>query len=370
MAQKTTRAKTPPQFTEQEEGDPFFSTPTWRVQYEKRKEEADTAGTVELNLIEAMNMAFDEEMARDDKVMILGEDVGRDGGIFRLTDGLMDKYGAQRVVDTPISEMAIAGAATGLALAGYRPIGEMQFCGFSYQAMHHYESQIARLLKRTNGRHKVPMVIHFPYGAGVRALEHHSESPEPMYSYIPGLTVVTPSTPRNARSLLKAAIRSDEPVIFMEPKFLYRKYREAVPLEEEVAELRRTEVVQEGTDLTLVTWGAMRWFCDKAVKMLEEEGVSVEYLDLQTISPMDSDTILASVKKTGRCVIVQENHRSFGVGSEITRRINESDAFYALEAPVGLVAAPDVHTPLLAREHWYMPDESKVVAECKRILEA
>jgi pyruvate dehydrogenase E1 component beta subunit len=340
------------------------------VQYEKQKEQADKTGFVELTMIEAMNMAFDEEMERDDKVMILGEDVGRDGGIFRLTDGLYDKYGRDRVFDTPISEMAIAGAATGLAMAGYRPIGEMQFSGFSYQAHHHYESHMGRMLKRTNGRHRLPMVIHMPYGAGVRALEHHSESREMYWIHTPGLTVVMPSTPRNARGLLKASIRSDEPVIFMEPKFLYRKYREPVPLEEEVATLRATETVQDGDDLTLVTWGAMRWFCDQTVNKLTEEGVSVDYLDLQTVSPMDSVTILDSVKRTGRCVIVQEAPRTGGLGSEITRRINESDAFWNLEAPVGLVSAPDVHTPLLAREHWYMPDEVKILAECRRILAA
>jgi pyruvate dehydrogenase E1 component beta subunit len=349
--------------------DPFYSKTTWMVQYEKQKVEADKTGMVQLNLIEAMNMAFDEEMARDEKVMILGEDVGRDGGIFRLTDGLMDKYGRNRVYDTPISEMAIAGAATGLAMAGYRPIGEMQFDGFSYQAMHHYESHMARFLKRTNGRHKLPMVIHMPIGAGVRALEHHSESREAYYAHTPGLTVVMPSTPRNARSLLKASIRSDDPVMFLEPKFLYRKYRADVPLADEVGELRKTDVVREGGDLTIVTWGAMRWFTDKAVEMLVAEGVDVELLDLLTVSPMDSETIIQSVKKTGRCVIVQEAPRSGGWGSEITRRINE-DAFWHLEAPVGLVSAPDVHTPLLAREHWYMPDEHKIVRECKRVLAA
>ena len=353
-----------------ERDDPFFSRPTWELQYERQKEQADKTGYVELNLIEAMNMAFDEEMTNDPKVLITGEDVGRDGGIFRLTDGLMDKHGRHRVVDSPISEMGIAGACTGLAMAGYRPIGEMQFSGFSYQAMHHYESHMARMLKRSNGRFKLPMVIHMPYGAGVRALEHHSESRETYFAHTPGLTVVMPSTPRNARSLLKAAIQSDEPVIFMEPKFLYRKYREPIPLEEEVAELRKTDVVQEGDDLTIVTWGAMRWFVDKAVNQLQEEGVSVELLDLQTVSPMDSETIVRSVQKTGRCVIVQEAPRSGGWGSEITRRIVESEAFYNLEAPIGLVCAPDVHTPLLAREHWYMPDEVKVLAECRRILEA
>ena len=353
-----------------ERDDPFFSRPTWELQYERQKEQADKTGYVELNLIEAMNMAFDEEMTNDPKVLITGEDVGRDGGIFRLTDGLMDKHGRHRVVDSPISEMGIAGACTGLAMAGYRPIGEMQFSGFSYQAMHHYESHMARMLKRSKGRFKLPTVIHMPYGAGVRALEHHSESRETYFAHTPGLTVVMPSTPRNARSLLKAAIQSDEPVIFMEPKFLYRKYREPIPLEEEVAELRKTDVVQEGDDLTIVTWGAMRWFVDKAVNQLQEEGVSVELLDLQTVSPMDSETIVRSVQKTGRCVIVQEAPRSGGWGSEITRRIVESEAFYNLEAPIGLVCAPDVHTPLLAREHWYMPDEVKVLAECRRILEA
>ncbi len=348
--------------------DPFFSRPTWELQYERQKEQADKTGYVDLNLIEAMNMAFDEEMADDSKVLIMGEDVGRDGGIFRLTDGLMDKHGKHRVVDTPISEMGIAGACTGLAMQGYRPIGEMQFSGFSYQAFHHYESHMGRMLKRTNGRFKLPMVIHKPNGAGVRALEHHSESREAYYAHTPGLTVVMPSTPRNARSLLKASIRTDDPVIFMEPKFLYRKYREDIPIEEEVAELRKTEVVKEGDDLTIVTWGAMRWFCDQAVEELESAGVSVDYLDLQTISPMDSDTIIASVKKTGRCVIVQEAPRSGGWGSEITRRIVESDAFYALEAPVGMVSAPDVHTPLLAREHWYMPDKDKILRECRKVL--
>ena len=353
-----------------ERDDPFFSRPTWELQHERQKEQVDKTGYVELNLIEAMNMAFDEEMARDEKVLILGEDVGRDGGIFRLTDGLMDKYGKHRVVDSPISEMGIAGASTGLAMAGHRPIGEMQFSGFSYQAHHHYESHMGRMLKRSNGRFKLPMVIHMPYGAGVRALEHHSESREMYWIHTPGLEVIMPSTPRNARSLLKAAIRSDEPTIFMEPKFLYRKYREPVPLKEEVAELRKTEVVQEGEDLTVVTWGAMRWFTDIAVNKLTEEGVSVELLDLQTVSPMDSETILHSVKKTGRCVIVQEAPRTGGLGSEITRRINESDAFWDLEAPVGLVSAPDVHTPLLAREVWSMPDEVKILAECRRILSA
>lgn len=350
--------------------DPFYSKPTWQLQYERQFEKVQETGQVNLNLIEAMNMAFDEEFARDEKVLIMGEDVGRDGGIFRLTDGLYDKYGEDRVIDSPISEMGIAGACTGLAMAGYRPIGEMQFSGFSYQAFHHYESHMGRMLKRSNGRFKLPMVIHMPYGAGVRALEHHSESRETYFAHTPGLTVLMPSTPRNARALLKAAIRSDEPVIFMEPKFLYRKYREPIPMEEEVAELRKTDVVKEGTDLTIVTWGAMRYFTDKAVEQLEAEGVSCEVLDLLTVSPMDSETILQSVKKTGRVVIVQEAPRSGGWGSEITRRINESDAFYALEAPVGLVCAPDVHTPLLARENWYMPDETKIVVECKRILSA
>jgi pyruvate dehydrogenase E1 component beta subunit len=353
-----------------ESENPFFSQPSWQVQADKQTEKMAATGTIELNLIEAMNMAFDEELTRDPKVMIMGEDVGRDGGIFRLTDGLMDKHGEHRVVDTPIAEMGIAGACTGLAMAGYRPIGEMQFSGFCYQAMHHYESHMGRMLKRTNGRHKLPMVIHMPYGAGVRALEHHSESRETYFAHTPGLTVIMPSTPRNARSLLKAAIRSDEPVIFMEPKFLYRKYREAIPVEEEVSELRATEVVQQGTDLTIVTWGAMRYFTERAIKTLEEEdGLSIELLDLQTVSPMDSVTIINSVKKTGKCVIVQEAPRSGGWGSEITRRINE-DAFYSLEAPIGLVCAPDVHTPLLAREHWYMPDEVKICAEVRRILNA
>ncbi len=325
--------------------------------------------TLTLNLIEAMNRAFDEEMARDDKVMILGEDVGKDGGIFRLTDGLMDKYGKHRVVDTPISEMGIAGAATGLAMAGMRPIGEMQFCGFSYQAMHHYESHMARMLKRTQGRFKLPMVIHWPYGAGVHALEHHSESREMYMVHTPGLTAVMPSTPRNARGLLKASIRSDEPVIFMEPKFLYRKYREEFPVDDEVPELRKTAHVRKGDDVTLVTWGAMRYFTDKAAAEMEKHGIEADVLDLQTVSPMDSVPIIESVKRTGRCVIVQEAPRTGGLASEIISRINE-DAFYHLEAPVERVTAPDVHTPLFAREHYYMPDEWKVLRAVQKVLAA
>lgn len=326
-------------------------------------------GVYNVNLIEAMNLAFDEEMARDGRVMILGEDVGKDGGIFRLTDGLMEKYGEHRVVDTPISEMGIAGAVTGLAMAGMRPIGEMQFDGFAYQAMHHYESHLARMLKRTNGAHKLPLVIHWPIGAGVHALEHHSESREAYYCHTPGLTVVMPSTPRNARSLLKASIRSDDPVLFMEPKFLYRKYRQEIPEKEEVAELRRAEVVHEGDDVTVVTWGAMRYFTDIAVQALQNEGHSVELIDLLTVSPMDSETIIRSVKKTGRCCIVHEAPRSGGWAGEIIARINE-DAFYHLEAPVERVTAPDVHTPLFAREHYYMPDEQKIYKGVKRVLDA
>lgn len=324
--------------------------------------------TKPLNMVESINRAFFEEMERDEAVIVLGEDVGLDGGIFRLTDGLLDKFGDKRVVDTPIAESAILGASMGLAIGGFRPVCEMQFSGFSYYAFHQMESQVSRIRRRTQGRFTAPLVMRMPYGAGVRALEHHSESREAYWAHTPGVKVVIPSTPRNARSILKASIRDPDPVVYMEPKALYRKYREEVPQDDEVAQLGKCHVAREGGDVTIVAYGHMLYrTMQQAVPQLEEEGVDAEVIDVQTISPLDSETIINSVKKTGRCVVVHEAPRTLGLGGEIVARINE-DALDHLEAPVARVTGYDIHVPLLAREEWYMPDKARILEGVQRVL--
>ncbi len=322
----------------------------------------------ELTMVEAIPHALDQEMERDEHVMVLGEDVGEDEGIFRATKGLLDKYGEDRVVDTPLAETGIIGCSVGLAINGMVPVPELQFSGFSYQAFHHIESHIARFRKRTQGHWNMPITIRMPMGAGVRALEHHSESRETYWAHTPGLTTVIPRSPYKAWEYLKASIRSPDPVVFMEPKALYRKYREEIPDEDtdELPELGKAEVVQEGDDLTVVSWGHMFHRTEQVVAKLE--GVSVDLIDLPTISPMDSETILDSVKRTGRCVIVQEAHRTLGPASEISARIMD-EAILHLEAPVKRITAPDVITPLLAREQAYMPDTNLIAEGIQETLE-
>ena len=308
-----------------------------------------------LNMVQAINLALRQEMQRDETVLVLGEDVGQDGGVFRVTEGLLEAYGEQRVVDTPLAESAILGAAIGMAVAGLRPVVEMQFSGFSYLMFPQLEGNAGRLRARTQGRLTVPLVARMPYGGGVRALEHHSESREALYAHTPGIKVVIPSGPRNARALLVAAIRDPDPVVFMEPKHSYRAFREEVPEAEETMELGRAQVMQEGSDLTVISWGAMLRPTLKAVAAVQQErGVSIELLDLLTISPMDEQAIVRSVKKTGRCVVVQEAPRTLGPASEIIAVINDQ-ALLHLEAPVARVAQPDVITPYFAREKQFLP---------------
>ena len=313
-----------------------------------------------LNMVQAINLALDEALAADETVVVLGEDVGVDGGVFRVTDGLHAKYGDARVVDTPLAESGIIGTAVGMALAGLRPVGEMQFSGFSYLMIPQLEGHASRFRARTLGQFTVPLVIRMPYGGGVRALEHHSESREATYAHFPGVKVVIPSGPRNARALLRSAIDDPDPVVFMEPKRSYRAFKEEVPAEPEFLPLGEARVVQEGTDVTVVAWGAMLHTTRKAVKALQDDtGVSVELIDLQTISPLDGDTICESVRKTGRLVVVQEAPRSFGVASEIVATVND-DALLYLEAPVARVTGYDVVTPYFGREGTYMPTEGRV----------
>ncbi|WP_166260510.1 alpha-ketoacid dehydrogenase subunit beta [Marinobacter salicampi] len=324
----------------------------------------------ELTMVEAINMALKQEMEADESVLVLGEDVGVDGGIFRVTDGLLKQFGEDRVMDTPVAESGIVGMATGMAIYGMKPVCEMQFSGFSYFAFHQLEGQTSRMRWRSRGRYTVPLVCRMPYGGGVRALEHHSESRETYFAHTPGLKMVIPSGPRNARALLVSAIRDPDPVIFFEPKLNYRSFREEVPEEAETLPIGESQVVREGRDLTLITYGALTQRSLQAAEQLaDEDGVEAEVIDLLSISPLDDRKLSESVQKTGRVVIVHEAHRSFGPGAEIIARINEK-SFYYLEAPVERVAGYDVITPFFAREQDYIPDVSRIIEGARRALSA
>jgi pyruvate dehydrogenase E1 component beta subunit len=321
-----------------------------------------------LNMVKALNQALFQEMERDADVLVLGEDVGVDGGVFRVTDDLQRKYGSQRVIDSPLAEAAIIGTAVGMALYGLRPVCEIQFSGFAFQCFHQIENHCARYRMRSQGRFNIPMVIRMPYGGGVRALEHHSESEEQFYAHIPGLKMVIPSGPRNARALLAAAIRDPDPVIFFEAKSLYHAAKEEVPDESEVMAIGQAQIAREGDALTLIAYGAMLRVALEAADILRaEDGAAVEVIDLLTISPLDRETLVTSVKKTGRAVIVHEAPKSFGPGAEIAASIMDG-AFLSLEAPIRRVAAHDVPFPGFAREKANVPDVPRVVAAVRETL--
>jgi pyruvate dehydrogenase E1 component beta subunit len=321
-----------------------------------------------MTMVQAINLALRQEMEKDDRVIVLGEDVGRDGGVFRVTDGLIDQFGEERSVDTPLAESGIVGTSIGMAVYGLRPVCEIQFSGFSYLAFHQIESHAARLRLRSQGQWEVPLVIRAPYGGGIRALEHHSESREAYYAHTPGLKMVIPSSPRNARALLISAIRDPDPVIFFEPKFVYRAFREEVPEEEETMLLGKPQRVREGKDLTAVSYGAMMRATLEAAEILrEEDGVEAEIIDLLTVSPLDHRPVTESVKKTGRALVVHEAPRSFGAGAEIVARLVEKSFFY-LEAPVARVTGFDVHIPLFSREKFYMPGKERIVRAARNVL--
>ena len=321
-----------------------------------------------LNMVKALNLALFQEMERDGDVLILGEDVGVDGGVFRVTDDLQRKFGSQRVIDSPLAEAAIIGTAVGMALYGLKPICEIQFSGFAFQCFHQIENHCARYRARSQGRFHVPMVIRMPYGGGVRALEHHSESEEQFYAHVPGLKMVIPSGPRNARALLAAAIRDPDPVIFFEAKALYHAAKEEVPEESETLPLGRAQVVREGNALTLIAYGAMvRVALEAADVLQEEDGVETTVIDLLTIAPLDRETLIDSVKQTGRAVVVHEAPRSFGPGAEIAASIMDG-AFLSLEAPIKRVTAYDVPFVGFAREKANVPDVARVVAAARETL--
>ena len=321
-----------------------------------------------LNLVKALNLALLQEMERDEDVLVMGEDVGVDGGVFRVTEDLHRKFGSKRVIDSPLAEAAIIGAGVGMALYDLKPVCEIQFSGFAFQCFHQIENHVARYRMRSQGRFHVPMVIRMPYGGGVRALEHHSESEEQFYAHIPGLKMVIPSGPRNARALLVSAIRDPDPVIFFEHKGLYHAAKEDVPDEIETLPLGRAQVVREGTDLTLIAYGAMLRLAREAAETLaEEDGAQAEVIDLLTISPLDRATLVTSVQKTGRAVVVHEAPRSFGPGAEIAASIMDG-AFLSLEAPIQRVTSWDVPFPGFAREKANVPDLARVLAAARETL--
>jgi pyruvate dehydrogenase E1 component beta subunit len=322
----------------------------------------------EMNMAKAINLALHESMDRDERVIVMGEDVGMDEGVFRITEGLHAKFGDQRVIDTPLAESGIIGTAIGMAIYGLRPVCEIQFSGFDYYNYHQLESHAARFRNRTRGRLTVPMVMRAPYGGGIRAIEHHSESREAIYAHTPGLKVVIPSGPRNARALLHAAIQDPDPVIYYEPKAVYRLFKESVPDEIELMPIGKAQVVQEGKDITLISYGASLRPTREAAEELAEDGVKVEIIDLLSIAPLDTETIVASVKKTGRCVIVHEGPRTCGMAAEIIARINEKVLLF-LEAPIKRVTGYDVPIPYFSKERLYLPDPERILSACRETLE-
>lgn len=322
----------------------------------------------EMNMAKSINLALFEAMEKDSRVVVLGQDVGVDEGVFRITEGLHAKFGDKRVFDTPLAESGIVGTSIGMAINGLLPVAEIQFAGFDYYAYQQLESHAARFRNRTRGRVTVPMVMRAPSGAGIRALEHHSESREAIYCHTPGLKVVMPSGPRNARALLHAAINDPDPVIYYEPKALYRLFKEEVPDELEMMPIGKAQVVRPGSDITIISYGAtMRPCLEAAETLLEEDGVKAEVIDLLSLMPLDTETFVNSVAKTGRAVVVHEGPRACGVAAEVVSRINEN-VFLYLEAPVIRLTGYDVPVPYFSKEKFYIPDADKVVEACRKTL--
>ena len=321
----------------------------------------------QITLIEAVTQALAWEMAHDPSVVVLGEDVGVNGGVFRATQGLQQKFGPERVIDTPLDETTIAGLTVGMATQGMKPVAEAQFEGFIYPMMEHIACHAARMRNRTRGRLHVPAVWRAPWGGGIRAPEHHSEANEHLFTNIPGLRVVMPSSPARAYGLLLAAIRDPDPVMFFEPKRIYRQYKEEVPDDGEALPLDVCFVLRDGQDVTLVTWGAQVKESLEAADALAQEGISAEVIDLATIKPLDFDTIAESVAKTHRCVIVHEAPRTAGFGAEVAARLAEH-SMYDLHAPVERVTGYDTHIPLFRLEMKYLPSVQRIVEAAKRTL--
>ena len=322
-----------------------------------------------LTLVDSINAALAHEMARDDSLLLLGEDIGVNGGVFRATNGLQKRFGCERVIDTPLAEGGIAGVAVGMAAMGLKPVAEIQFTGFIYPAIDQIINHASRLRNRTRGRMSCPMVLRSPYGAGIHAPEHHSESPEALFAHMPGLRVVIPSSPARAYGLLLAAMRDPDPVVFLEPTRLYRLFKQEVEDNGEALPLDTCFVSRQGRDVTLVAWGAMLHETMLAAEQLEAEGVDAEVIDVATLKPYDAETILRSVEKTGRCVIVHEAPRTGGFGAEIAAEVSER-ALYSLLAPVKRVTGYDVVVPLSRLEKQYIPDSRRIREAVREAMEA
>lgn len=320
-----------------------------------------------MNILEAINFSIDQQMEKDESVVVFGEDAGYVGGVFRVTAGLQKKYGPERVFDTPISEAAIIGAGVGMAAAGLKPIAEIQFSGFMLPAYNQIVAHAARLRNRSRGKYHVPMVIRMPYGGGVKALEHHSESLDVLFGHIPGLKLVVPSTPYDAKGLYASAIQDPDPVIIMEPKKIYRAFRQEVPEEEYFIPIGKAKVVKPGNDITVVAWGPFVREVEKAIKLLENDNISIELIDLRTIAPLDYETIIESVKKTGRLLVVHEAYKSFGPGAEIISLVNEK-AFVYLQAPPTRLTGVDVTVPLPKGEPYFMISDKRIAREIKKLM--
>lgn len=321
-----------------------------------------------ITLLDAINMGLSSEMAADPSVVLLGEDIGKNGGVFRATAGLQDKFGKQRVIDTPLSETLIAGMSIGMAAEGLKPVAEIQFMGFIYSTIDQIINHAARLRNRTRGRLSCPWVLRAPFGGGIHAPEHHSESTEAIFAHIPGLRVVIPSSPSRAYGLLLASIRDPDPVLFLEPKRIYRLVKQEVEDNGEALPLDVSFVLREGSDVTLVAWGAIIHETMTAAEQLATSGISAEVIDVATIKPLDMDTILQSVEKTGRCVIVHEAARTYGVGAEIAAQLAEQ-GLMSLLAPVERVTGYDTIMPLFNLEQDYLPNVERIKAAVARTLE-
>jgi pyruvate dehydrogenase E1 component beta subunit len=320
-----------------------------------------------MNMVQAINNALEIKLNEDPNVVVYGEDAGYEGGVFRVTEGLQQKFGEKRVFDCPLAESGIVGTAIGMAVAGMRPVVELQFCGFVYPAFNQIISHASRMHNRTHGKYKTPMVIRFPYGGGINALEHHSESMESIYGHIPGLKVIIPSTPHDAKGMLISAIESDDTIMFMEPKRIYRAIKQEVSEDKFTIPIGKAKVLTQGDDITIIAYGAMVREVQKAMVMAKNRNISVELIDLRSIYPIDKETIIKSVQKTGRVMIVTEEPKSFGVAGELSAIINE-EAFLYLEAPIKRVAGFDTIVPLPSTEHFYIHTADKIFYEMEKVI--
>jgi len=315
--------------------------------------------TQNLTLVQAVRDGLHNELREDDDVVVMGQDVGKNGGVFRATEGLFDEFGGDRVIDTPLAESGIVGTAVGMAAMGMRPVPEIQFSGFMYPGFDQIVSHMARFRTRSRGRFTLPMTLRAPYGGGIRAPEHHSESKEAFYAHEAGLKVVIPSTPYEAKGLLAASIRDPDPVIFLEPKLIYRAFREEVPEEPYTIPIGEAATRREGDDVAVFTYGAMTRPTLEAAETLGEEGIECEVVDLRTVSPLDREAIVEGFEKTGRAVVVHEAPKTGGLGGEITAILQE-EALLHQEAPIGRVAGFDVPYPLYALEDYYLPSAARI----------